>query len=206
MKKNTTVGLLAACSLFAVNLFAINESHATEEASYHPGWLDELMIIGVYTNDDNRFDGLFMRFWGSNRHSSNSNPGEGSYIYGELELGGFDTSGLLTSGALMGLGYQMGIPDQDLAFGFIGADINYRAFNVDGGDSDSDIALGLEVGLRAALNPDLLGEAIFRIDTNDFIDQPSLRIGGAYKRFYLSMTRFLDDGANRIQLGYTFEM
>ncbi|WP_111658162.1 hypothetical protein [Isoalcanivorax indicus] len=199
MKKKIVNGLLAACLLTGgLSTTALAETGDT------PEWMLRLNTIGVYTNDDNDLDGLFWRWYDASGFSDN-NDGNGIVVHMDVRFGGFATSDVSTFGTYLGAGYQTRLDMANPTIAYAAADLNFQLVSIEGAsDNLDDVGFGVEAGFRTAPDPRLLLEGVLRYDTNDLVDQASLRAGLSYDRFTVTLTRFFDAEANQIELGYLF--
>lgn len=199
MKKQTVMSLLTA-GLLAVGLAGT----AMAESMETPEWMLRLNTIGVYTNDDNDLDGLFWR-WHDAAGFSDSQDGNGIMVHMDVRFGGFATSDVTTFGTYLGAGYQSRLQMANPTIAYAAADLNFQLVSVEGAsDTFDDVGFGVEAGFRTAPDPRMLIEGVLRYDTNDLVDQASLRAGFSYDRFTVTLTRFFDAEANQIELGYLF--
>lgn len=199
MKKKLLTGLLTA-GVLSGGYTGTVMAQDTET----PEWMLRLNTIGVYTNDDNDLDGLFWRWYDASGFSDN-NDGNGIVVHMDVRFGGFATSDVSTFGTYLGAGYQTRLDMANPTIAYAAADLNFQLVSIEGAsDNLDDVGFGVEAGFRTAPDPRLLLEGVLRYDTNDLVDQASLRAGLSYNRFTVTLTRFFDAEANQIELGYLF--
>ncbi|MCH8544882.1 MAG: hypothetical protein LAT61_15070 [Alcanivorax sp.] len=199
MKKHTLTRLLIA-GLMTAGLI----SPAIAKGPATPEWMQRLNTIGVYTNDDNDLDGIFWRWYDAAGFSGNED-GNGVVVHMDLRFGGFSNSDVMTFGTYLGAGYQSRLQTASPTIAYAAADLNFQLVSIEGAsDNFDDVGFGVEAGFRTAPDPRMLIEGVLRYDTNDLVDQASLRAGLSYDRFTVTLTRFFDAEANQIELGYLF--
>ena len=199
MKKKLLTGLLTA-GLISGGLTGT----AMAQDGETPEWMLRLNTIGVYTNDDNDLDGLFWRWYDASGFTD-SDDGNGVVVSMDVRFGGFATSDVTTFGTYLGAGYQSRLDMASPTIAYASADLNFQLVSLEGAaDNIDDVGIGVEAGFRTAPDPRMLIEGVLRYDTNELVDQASLRAGLSYDRFTVTLTRFLDAQANQVELGYLF--